>query len=902
MLAHGLTIAWRSLIANPLFSLITIVSLSIGCCGALLAGANIKQHLSFERWIPDVERIVLITQRQPDSPQASGPLSSFRLEGPGMRRPMLRVTAPMKTAIADKIPGLETQGQYVRGPLLLQDDQDEQDRRQGAGPPPPGEIPVPFLNTIYVDSDFFKIIPLPLVDGSVEHLDEPDHILLTETRAKSLFGNQPAVGQTVKGVKGRSLTVVGVVRDLPAETYLVFGSVAGMKSLQSLEAAERAAEEAASKRNQNTPPGGAMIVIQRSSMDSWTTAYPGIHFLKMAPGVNPTQFKASAVREIQAAGDLGAKQTSRPPGLPAGFPFTAPTYTYAVVPLLDMHLGGPDLTGLNSTGDITMIMTLAAGAITLLGVSAFNYVTLSLARSLRRRREVAVRKALGAGRDSLIRQYLSESALVTALSLAIGFGLAWLLHPWFARAIGQPETLFNLFDPTFLAISLAGFVILALVVGAYPALYLANVRPRTALGEGGAAAPGRFGQLITASLLGLQIAAATALLIVSMTMGAQANYIETRPMGFDMKNRYQFSANCPLSGELSSAELSALFTRCQSGAKSLVKQTAGIDNAFAFGGTLVSDTVQTRAFGRSAAGEEIGRATTVSVDTDFLQGMGATLLAGRFFSSTSAYDRQLIDRPVGPPAPGAPPRPRIETVPVVITRAALTMLGAATPKDAIGQRFTMKPGPSYSYDVVGVVEDWQMRPLKYSILPLIFMPSNASNAVLQIAPDKVDAVKASLQSGWRQILNNPKVNVSLQSMSDMQQRAYQADYRLMRAVSSFALVAIIVAAFGVYGLSAFEMRRRVREIGIRKALGASPMMVAAGIIGRQVAFAAAVSLIAWPFGLWIGSQWLAGFVYRTSLGWLTPLAATLLVMAFVALAVGLSAARAAAIRPSHALR
>jgi putative ABC transport system permease protein len=407
-------------------------------------------------------------------------------------------------------------------------------------------------------------------------------------------------------------------------------------------------------------------------------------------------------------------------------------------------------------------------------------------------------------------------------------------------------------------------------------------------------------------LLGLQIAAATALLIVSMTMGAQANYIETRPMGFAMKDRYQFTANCPLDAELSTAQMSALFQRCQSGSRDLVRRTSGIEHAFYFQGQLVSETVQTQAYGRSSAGEEIGRAARMSVDTDFLQGMDATLLAGRFFDSNSAFDRVLIERTnllrAGPRPPGSPPLPKIEVVPVIVTRSALSMFGVTTPQEAIGQRFAPKPQSQYPFEVVGVIEDWQMRPLKYSVLPIIFVPSLANNAVLDIPPGRIDDVRESLTAGWREVTGDPKAAIRLESMSQIQERTYQADYQLMRAVGGFALVAIIVAGLGVYGLSAFEMRRRVREIGIRKALGASPMMVAGRVIGRQVAFAAAVSLLAWPIGFWIASQWLLGFVYRTQLGWVVPFLATLIVIAFVVLAVGLSSARAAALRPGLALR
>lgn len=907
MILHWLTVGWRSLIANPLFSLITVISLAIGCCGALLAGSNIKQHLTFERWVPAAERIVVITRTQPDPFGAFGAGgSTTRIEGGGIGRPMRAVTAPMKDAIAGKIPGLEAQGRFVSGQPLLQEDQDELDRRRAAGPPPPGELPRPFAGTIFVDADFFEIFPLFFIEGSAEGLSEPDRIVLTETRAKRLFGSQSAVGQTVEGVKGRSLTVVGVLRDLPVATHLAFESMAGLRTLEMIEAAERAAQEEA-ERQQGTPtPGGPVFIMQRPSMNDWAASRPGGHYLKMAAGGDFEAFQAAAIREIQAAGDQGAKQASRPPGYPPGMTYTPPKFTYSVVPLLDMHLGGPDLVGGSSTGDVTMLATLAAGALALLGVSAFNYLTLSLARSLRRRREVAVRKVLGADRSALVQQYLAESALVTAIALAIGFVAAWVLHPWFARAIGQPETLFELFDPVFLSFSLVGFLILAVAVGAYPAFYLAHVRPRTALGEGGSAAPGRIGQVVTASLLGLQIAAATGLLIVAMTMGAQANYIETRPMGFVMKDRYQVSANCPLSPELSQAQLGALFQRCQSGARDLIGKTPGVEQAFFFNGQLLSEMVQTQAYGRTSAGEEIGRAMRMSVDTDFLQGMGATLLAGRFFDSASTYDRQLIERSrmmsAGPPQPGSTPPPKIEVVPVIVTRAALSMFGSVAPEEAIGQRFAPQPMSQYPFEVVGVVEDWQTRPLKHSVMPIIFVPSSATSAVVEIAPGRVQEVRESLTSGWREVTGDDKAAVQLQSMADLQERTYQTDYRLMRAVSSFALVAIIVAGLGVYGLSAFEMRRRVREIGIRKALGASPLMVAGRVIGRQVAFAAGISLLAWPLGFWIANQWLLGFVYRTQLGWIVPLVATLIVMAFVALAVGLSSARAAGMRPGLALR
>src|SRR5262249_50058864 len=149
------------------------------------------------------------------------------------------------------------------------------------------------------------------------------------------------------------------------------------------------------------------------------------------------------------AADEGMKQGGQTFTGPGGqkIPIMNPRYDYSAARLLDIHLGGPDVSTIPSTGAKALLITLGTPAFALLVVSAFHYVPPSLARSLRRRREVAVRKVLGADQGALVRHYIAESAIVTAISLVIGFALAQFLHPWFARTIGQPEGLFDLFDP-----------------------------------------------------------------------------------------------------------------------------------------------------------------------------------------------------------------------------------------------------------------------------------------------------------------------------------------------------------------------------------------------------------------------------------------------------------------------
>jgi putative ABC transport system permease protein len=144
--------------------------------------------------------------------------------------------------------------------------------------------------------------------------------------------------------------------------------------------------------------------------------------------------------------------------------------------------------------------------------------------------------------------------------------------------------------------------------------------------------------------------------------------------------------------------------------------------------------------------------------------------------------------------------------------------------------------------------------------------------------------------------------ISITPLGTAFEQAYESDRKLMSAVASFSALAILVAGLGVYGLTAFDMRRRVREVGIRKALGAGPARVAGMMFWKQMRFAGISSVVAWPVAFWLANSWLEGYVYRTALGPAVLPVASLIVLAFVALAVGFNTARAAAIRPSFALR
>lgn len=835
MIAHWMVTSWRALKASPVFTLITIASLSIGCCGALLAGASIQQHVAFERWNPMAERIVLL--RYGGTPPGSA--------APAAVGDYLFTT--VKEAIAARVPDIEAQTIVVHG---------ASEAGVEMTPARGGER---LARPLLTDADFFKLFPVRFLEGdAASALQQPGHIVLTESEARRRFGNASALGQTIDDPKVRAagpVVVDGVIVDFPRNTRLSGDYIMRFSDLAS---------------DMGMP------------LDQFFQIEGGSHYLKLKPGVAAANFSSTGPVQIKAA--ISAKEMG--------------DTRISLVPLTDVHLAPRLVTGLVSTGDMSLLLTLAAAAGALLVVSAFNYVLLSLARNVRRRPEVAIRKVLGAAHSQLVTQYMAESAVITLISLIAGFCLAELTRLAFAEAIGQPSNLFDLYDPAFLAWAFVGLICLSVLVGIYPAFHLASIRPRTALGTANSSsAISLTARWFSGGMVGLQVAAATVLTIIAFTMTAQADYVAKRPLGFDAHGSYVLRAFCPQNEgntfDYASQQI------CLERFTSKVATIPGVD-AVGFS-TLDADFVADKTLSKiqaSAASEEIGRALQVRVGANVLQMLNAKLLAGRLFDERSAADRQLLeyDRVAGSPEP--------DRVPGIITRAMLPMIGATSPQEALGKAFFIQVHErAKSIEVVGVVEDWHQRSLRSAVSPIIFLVGQGPRTypVARIASGAIDKVTPLIRQAWAEQTGQPGGSLSVASVETAFSQAYASDRSLMWAVTAFAGVAIFVSALGVFGLSAFDMGRRVRETGIRKVLGASTLDVAGGILLGRLTRTVIASMVAWPFGYFIAQQWLLGYAYRTDLTFFALPLASIVVTLTVALAISINLVRTSIVRPAKAL-
>lgn len=834
MLWQWMAGAWRTLKANPFFTLITIASLSIGCCGALLAGANIQQHMSFERWNPVAERVVALRYggNAPGAPNAAAVGD------------MLFTT--IKEELKGHLPAIEAQSIVLHGASGFGAIVAQQDGEPSLARP------------LYTDEDFFELFPMRFIEGDMTTaLKQPGHVVLTQSEARRRFGSETALGKTIDDkrlLKSRPVVVDGIVPDFPANTRLSGTIIMRFSDLAA---------------DMGLP------------LDQFFQIDGGTHYLKLAPGVTMEGFVRTGPTQI-----ADAVSTRIPSGI-----------RLSLVPLVEIHLADRLRTGVTSSGDTSLLLTLASAAGVLLVVCVFNYVLLSVARTLRRRPEVAIRKVLGADRGALVVQYLTESAVITGVSLFVGFFLAELLRPLFAQAIGQPDALTNLYDPAFVLCAIAGWIILTLIVSAYPAIYLANTRPRMAL-PAQPSGPPAIVRLLSGGMVGLQVAAATVLAIVAFVMIAQSSYVASRPLGFELRDTYVLRGFCPQTAtdDFDYAGQRLCLQRFIDQTKSIPGvETSGLS-------TLDADFVADRTLYKvqaSPAGAELGLADQVRLDPSVLKQVKATLLAGRLFYDTSAYDRQLLDHDLTPSAP--PP----QRIPAVVTAAMLPMLGAKSPADALGKTFFMPTHENArSLEVVGVVADWHQRTLRDVVSPIVFVVGQGVRTYpLILLSDGADLkdVEPLLREAWTRVTGMPGSNLELASMQKSFSQAYESDQRLMWTVSAFALVAIIVASLGVFGMTAFDMGRRVRETGVRKALGASTIEVAAGMLKRHLVSAFIASLAAWPIGYWIAREWLLGYAYRTDAAFVVLPIASLAIILIVALAISLNVVRASAVGPARAL-
>lgn len=526
----------------------------------------------------------------------------------------------------------------------------------------------------------------------------------------------------------------------------------------------------------------------------------------------------------------------------------------------DRYLYGKFIDGKQAGGRIEYVRLFSVIALFILLIACINFMNLSTARASRKAREVGIKKSIGAPRHSLVFQYMSESLITALFALALALCMVWLFLPQFNRITGKTIA-FTSDDWQLLLWSLGIALFAGLLAGSYPAIYLSGFRPAAVLKGELKGSPGEL--WARKGLVVFQFFLSVILIVSVLVIYRQIGYVQSKNLGYDKDHLIRF----PVEGNVRRSMQTFL---------NEVRKIPGVVNASSTGHHFTGRTNNTSGLtweGKNPDDRILFE--NVSVDYGLLETLGVELVAGRSF--TEAYGS--------------------DTTSIIFNETAIRIMNL---KDPIGQK--VKLWGQYNMEIIGVVKDFHFESLHRQVNPLFFRlsPDQTWNVLVRLESGKEKEAIATLTELYKTF--NPGFIFEYQFHDQEYARLYQSEQRVASLSGYFAGIAILISCLGLFGLATFSAERRVKEIGIRKALGSSSFNIVL-LLSRDFTLMVLLSIVlALPVSYWLLDQWLQRFAFRVGLeAWYFLLAGVIaLVIAWVTVAS--QAIRAASVNPVQSLR
>lgn len=525
----------------------------------------------------------------------------------------------------------------------------------------------------------------------------------------------------------------------------------------------------------------------------------------------------------------------------------------------DLYLNGRYENGSEAGGRIEYVQLFSLIAIFILVIACINFMNLSTARASRRTKEVGIKKALGAKQWGLIAQYLSESLFITFFSMMLSLFFIWLFLPQFNEITDKEITLS--IDGLMLASLFAVLVFTGLLAGSYPALYLSGFNTVKIL-KG--SLKGSIGELwARRGLVVFQFTLSVILIVSVIVIYQQIQFVQGKSLGYKNDNIIYFSIEGSVEENLETFI-------------NELKGIPGVVDASSVGHNLIGRQNNTSGLEWPGKNEEDDILfENIRVNYDFIETMGMEMLDGRSFSKDYSTDTSTI----------------------ILNEKAVEVMGLENP---IGE--IIKLWEEYDLAVIGVVKDFHFQSLHEKVKPAFFIvnPENTWNVMARISAGNQKETLESIDDFYAEF--NPGFSFDYYFLDEQFQRQYAAEQRVATLSQYFAGFAILISCLGLFGLAAFTAERRIKEIGIRKALGSSSaniVLLLSGDFTRLVLLAITIAL---PISFYFSSLWLERFAFRIELGYWLFIMAGLVAILIAWLAVGSQAIKAANVNPARCLR
>ena len=680
----------------------------------------------------------------------------------------------------------------------------------------------------WADPNIFSVLPLPAVAGDLTSaLERPDGIVLTRRMARKYFGRDNPIGETIELDRQHFMTITAVLADLPSNTHLNFDFLASGKAAFS-----------DLTRLDGLPP---------------LNGYQAFTYFRLKPGADIAQVRNAMPAFLDRHG-----VTARD----APITNAGGRMTYPLTPIAEIHLSKGMLNFLmKPRGNPATVYALGVVAFLLVLVAGINFVSLMTARAVRRAVEVGIRKVSGAMRRQLALQFIGESMIYVAIGLALAATLVAVLVPGFNAYLQRDSITFDLGRDLALTAGLLGAALLiGVVAGIYPAVVLPSFNPAAVLKGGAVKNVGSA--TVRRGLVVLQFALLIGLLFASLIVYRQTSFAFNEGMRMESSQILLVRANCATAFKEQVRQLPGVRAAACSSAMALnyERQVAGIPRP---DGTLLAMDL-------------------AEVDFGFFELYGVRPIAGRLFDRNQGMDA------------GESPTS------VIINETAVRKLGFKSNQAAIDQTIELSAGAAQNtpmhpgaYQVVGVIPDVSVDAIHEQINPAAYFANTAYVANtgglqylnVKLSGENIPDTLAAIDQLWAKA-GEPRAIVRT-FLDQRVQELYLDITRQSELFRVFAGIAVFIAGLGLFGLSAFTAETRTKEIGIRKALGASPANILGLLLwdfSKPVLWA---NVIAWPAGYFVMRRWLEGFAYHTDLEpWVFLGASALALIIAVATVIG----------------
>ncbi|WP_194973719.1 ABC transporter permease [Aquiflexum lacus] len=667
---------------------------------------------------------------------------------------------------------------------------------------------------IYSDSEFFTIFHFPLVHGDQSNpLPNNNSIAISQKLADKLFGNTDPIGGTIQVEQTQEFMVSAVFADVPSNSSIQFEFVAPFE----------------------------VYYQENPWMQGWQTGGTKT-YLKLDP-------KASLPAVNQKLETLIKNNCIECTTSPFLYSFSK------------LYLNGRFEGGKNVGGRIEQIILFSIVAFIILLMACINFMNLATASAASRSKEVSVRKIIGANRPGLVLHFMLESLIIAFLGLLLAISLVHSLLPFFNKITSKSIQL-DLFDPLFLGGAVAITLICGFLAGIYPAIFLSSFKPMSIF-------RGNAGSLLTGSglrksLVVIQFASAVILVVGSIIIYQQINYISNKDLGFDKSQVLVINQNKDLIAN------TAPF-------KNAMLQLSNVEN-IGFGGNdiFVIPITTTEIDWQGKAKDAAIHFKLFRSDEGFIPTMGIEMLQGRNFMGVNQ-----------------------DSLNYIINRKAMEVMGISE-EEVIGSELDVWGRKGR---IVGVTADFHNDNLKVGIEPLVFLYSENLGAHYFVKINQSAPMSESL-AGIEKVFkaHSPDYPFEYTFLDEQFEQQYRSDLVLGKLSMSFMVISILISCLGLFGLATFTAARRIKELGIRKVMGATSLNLVLMLCGDFTKLVLISILIGSPIAWYLAKEYLSGFAFHVDISGVAFLLAGLGLLVLALFTVGFQSLKAALTNPADSLK